>query len=372
MTNITELKTLKDYIKDFQERRNESTALNHLIIISTDDNDLTNVTFRDKSINFIYHNIINKYKNITGQDNIQNWFINGLYERVFEKADLSYDPQQIVKWASVELDGYIKRRINTEIEDIGQVMSESFIAEDGTEQSHYDSIAYDEYFNILNSDYKFEKYLESLGGLKSLLSARQHEIYDLSNIEGSTHQSIADELGISKQAVTKAINTAKNKVKKEFLSFKMFQQLQKNSDAYDQINEYLTNYANIASFDVADSFDYFNYTVNFLKDNAVLVNNAELLSNTRDINLDVVDVLMNNVHGSSKDLFISVLNSKVYSDVDNVIFAKRQHDQFVMGTIRAFNNYVENVNESIKVFSDNVVRFACDDNGYGEVAKVFV
>lgn len=371
MTNNAELKTLKDYIKDYQEKGTESSALNHLIIVATDDNDLTKLSFRDKSLNFIYFNILKKYRNITGLDNLQTWFINGLYERVFAKADLSYEPAQIVKWASIELDGYIKRKINTELEDIEQVVSESFIDRDGTDQSHYDEVAYDEYFSILNSENKFAKYLQSLGGLENILSARQHEIYNLSNMEGSTHQSIADQLEISKQAVTKAINTAKNKVKKEYLQFKMFAQLQQNTDVYDQINQYLTNYANIATFDTTDSFDYFNYTVSFLKENVKTVSNADFLNNSKDVDLDVVDVLIDNVHASSRNLFLGVLDNKVYADYDEVTFTKRQQDQFVMGTLRAFNNYVKSVNESVKSFSNNVVSFANEDNGYNEVAKIF-
>lgn len=371
MTNTTELKTLKDYIKDYQEKGMNSTALNHLIIISTNSDDLTKIMFRDKSINFIYSNIIKKYASIASENDIQNWFINGLYERVFIKADISYEPAQIISWASQELDGYVLRKIKTEVEDRNEVVSEGFISEDGTEQSHYDDVATDEYFSILNNDNKFTIYLESLGGLEKVLSERQHQIYNLSQIVGATHQSIADELAITQQAVTKAISTAKNKVKKEFLSFKMFQQMKENSSVHDKVNQYLINYANIATFDVTDSFDYFNYTVSFFKENAVHVSNAELLNNSRIVGLDVLDVLMDNIHESSKSLFIDVLNNKVYADSDKIVFAKRQQDQFVMGTIRAFNQYKESVNESIEYFSNNVVSFASDNNGYEEVAKVF-
>src|SRR5699024_11268439 len=96
---------------------------------------------------------------------------------------------------------------------------------------------YDEYFNILRTDNKFERYIKSLGGLDKILTSRQLEIYNLSNIEGATHQSIADELGVSKQAVTKAIATAKNKVKKEFLNWKIMNQLHSNRELYDVVRD---------------------------------------------------------------------------------------------------------------------------------------
>ncbi|MEI3609274.1 hypothetical protein [Pseudogracilibacillus sp. SO10305] len=351
--------TLKDYIADYQSKGMESTALNQLIIVSIDGENGTKVTFRDKSLNFIFNGIIKEYGGFVSYNDLLNFFINGLYERVFDKADLRFEPAQIVNWASDELFGFVTRKVNTEIQNVDQVLSESYITKDGTEQTHYDDVAYDEYFNILRTDNKFERYIKSLGGLDKILTSRQLEIYNLSNIEGATHQSIADELGVSKQAVTKAIATAKNKVKKEFLNWKIMNQLHSNRELYDVVRDYLDSYAKIATFDVTDLFDYFGFTIQYFKDNV------------NDYEEDIADVLMDNATKANRTLLLGILNNKVYENYEEVTFTKRQQDQFVMGTIRAFNDYIKNVGKSVDGFSDNVVHLADNTDGYKKVAELF-
>lgn len=357
---VQNFNTLKDYIADYQEKGEASTALNRLINVSAGNNGLTKVSFKDKSLNFMMFNIEKKYGNIVSINDLQNWFINGLYERVFDKANLEYEPAQIVKWADMEINGYIKRQIDNKVEDIEQVISANYTVE-GSEQTHYDDVAIDDYFSVLELDNKFNSYVSSIGGLRKLLTKRQLEIYNLSNIEGATHQSIADELNVTKQAVTKAIATAKNKIKKEFMTWKTMQSLHKNKELYDVIKDYLANYEQIATFDVEDTFDYYGYTVAYFK------------RNVSDHKEDIADVLIDNATKANRELLIDVLQQNVYVDTSdsNVLFAKRQQDQFVMAVLRAFNNCVKQVSDCVSSFSNNVVDFADDKNGYEQVAELF-
>src|SRR5699024_1432987 len=222
-------------------------------------------------------------------------------------------------------------------------------------------------------DSPYAQFLEQTGGLQSILSSKQHDIYQA--LQVGTQEEVAAERGVSQQAISKTMTAGLKRVKTQYLQFKTFRALTSNTDSiYDNITRFQKDYLNIVENDEKGNFNYYNYTINFLRDSLektdTTVDYESLQKNKLVDAISVLDALIDNLKQSEQALFRRVLGSSVYRDRETTLTDKEK-DKFVMATLKAFKLYEKQVEEPVQGSSKTIVTRSQPDN-YPAIAKSLI
>jgi hypothetical protein len=371
-------KTLKDYIVDY--RNGNKLALNYLIGYKKvpeqnnkgDIDYINRIKYNDKKLQEIYFDLSKKF-NWVDNKNVEEWFLNGLYEVVFAKADIEKTPQEIISWVAKTLNGYIKNKIGKETDNPENVVRESFdnsnpSGEDDEQQdkilSLYDYSAYKEYTKIEHSSV-YQDFLKFVGGIENVLTKQQMKLYELMQDPTKTQDQLAVEYGSSQENINKLIAKINKSLKAKWLYYVTVKSFAKTG-IYEKVSQFVDEFDNILEFDKTDSFDYFGRIIKFLKENytkgeqelefhenltyldesgvekkvilydekQVIANKVGLSSTMFDI---VADSVTRNTYNNLKDILDFDLSEKEF---DEFQFGKRAKKIIVNQVMGAFRNYV--------------------------------
>ncbi len=364
------LTNLKDYIVEFQKGKDE--VLNYLIghrqvpekNLQRQTEYITRIYYKDKKLNEIYFNITKKFHWLDDKD-IEEWFLYGLYEKVFPDADITKDPQQIINWASQTLNGYIQNKVNKERKDDKHTVSEHVDAFDvgevgkGDESegiySLYEIKAFEE-FKEAESHSEYEEFITFVGGIKNILTKQQYKLYKLIQDGTKTQADVAEEYGCSTANVSKQIEKIHKQIKAKWLYYKSVKALT-DSGLYQKIKQFTIEYENIKKHDVGGNFDYFGWMLDFLKDNYKNgeqdVESRQLHKNKVTLSMTVFDILTDNVTKKTYNNLYDVLeNGLDIKEFDTYSFGKREKKIIVNQVIKAFSNYINESNKAIEKASE--------------------
>jgi DNA-directed RNA polymerase specialized sigma24 family protein len=350
------MNTLKDYIVEY--RNGNEDVLKDLIGKETvieknnkgEDDKIYYLKLNDKALNYIYKvDILSKFNWIDRKD--IDAYVNEALMIIFSKADTERSPSEIIAWAKQRLIGTVKdciRKNEREYYDHTKPESQyQYNAAEGTTElvSLYDQYVHGEYIKLEEINL-YDKFIEYIGGMEKLLSGHQFEIYTRIKVPGSTQESIAKDLGITQPAVHKTIRAIQKRFKEEYLNFRTYRALKSSLNTYEKINQFLHNFKVIQQFDTSKQFDFFGYTVKFLRDNytdSQKVSYKELHKNKQTSHITVIDALVDEIEPKNIKWFGYILKHVVYDHIDDFAMYKKDKSKFVEIVLNSFGNYRKEV-----------------------------
>jgi hypothetical protein len=382
-------RTLKDYIVEY--KNGNKLALNSLIGFKQvrekngyKGSDLiTRVKYNDKKLQEIYFNITKKYHWVDNK-NIEEWFLNGLYEVVFTKADIERTPQEIISWTARTLDGYIYNIIGKETDDPENVVREEIENNsngdpDDEQQdktlSLYDYAAYREYSKIEHSSV-YEEFLEFVGGIENILTKPQLRLYKLMQDPNKTQEELAEEYGSTQENVNKLIAKINKTMKAKWIHYVTVKSFVKTG-LYEKIKRFVEEFDNILEFDVTDSFDYFGRVIKFIKENytngeqelefcethtyqdengkekkVVVYDETQVKANKVGLSSTVFDILAESVTKNTYINLQDILEGELSEqEFDEYQFGQRTKNIIVNQVMKAFRNYIDECDVAIEKVS---------------------
>jgi RNA polymerase sigma factor (sigma-70 family) len=377
--------TLKDYIVEYQNGNEE--VLNKLITLretkeknnNGDKDVIYRLRFTDKALHNIYLDILHKYSFIDGKD-IDSFVLAG-FTKLIDKVDVSKEPNQIIKWFRVRLDGLVQNEIESENKkyhdniSADSVGNENEYSEDDEQinNSRLDQAVFEQYTKV-NDLSGYKEFIEFVGGsINKILSVPQQKVYKLLQSGDTTQEDIAKELNCSQENVSQIIKAMNNRIRKEYLNYRTYKALAAKPDTYQKVKSFLDGYNLIVKFDVTNSFDYFGYVCEYIRNEMKNTSQIELdflkpeqdpysyFTRNKDLhNRSVIDVL---VDGCNKPTY-SIIQSLHEGKESNV--KETAQDKFVMDIVKVFNQYIKEIQSIIKSANGHLV-----ENGLDGENKIF-
>lgn|SRR5699024_1040609 len=348
-------KTLKDYIVEFQAGNTD--VLNSLIQfneVKDGDTFVTEMRIADKALNSVLVETKRMYYYNFDSSDIDALFMRFLVDvdeagnekGIMYKADTSFEPQQIVNWATMRWKGFVKNEVGNVSIFNSNVVSEAdvtpksdFEETDPEDDNFYISSLYDKSSmnSWLEAEYNesYVDFLDTIGGLEKLLSDKQFEILTLHH--DYSKADISRMMGCSKANVTQTINSAHKAIKKSYVKWRTVQLISTNKNTESQeITQFLDTFDRVLEVDIDDSFDYFRLVTNWIEDNSTVNNDmSQLQANKALLDEGMDELILDNCLASQERLI-----TKVLSDTDGE-FTTRERDRFVNAVIGALRKYLE-------------------------------
>ncbi|MCM3719164.1 hypothetical protein [Fictibacillus phosphorivorans] len=353
------MKDLKSYIVSY---RNGSTdSLNHLIGIRKvketnakgEVDVIPRIKYNDKALNTIYFEITKKYYKVDNKD-IEEWFLNGLCEVIFEKADINRTPQEIISWTAKTLDGYIHNKTIFERKDDKHTEPEqkkikvhNHEDDENLDDSNslYDSAVYKNYIEVESSKGYIE-FIDFIGGVKNILTPTQYKLYKLMQDVHKKQKDLAKELGCTPENISKQVKQIHRKIKENWIYFKSVKSLTQTG-LYENISKFVEQYKTIEEIDTDRNFDYFALLVKYLKTNYKKGEQTpgfkDLHKNKVQYHLSVFDILVDSLSAKSCKVLYEILES----DIHNVGIRKRDKIRIAEQSFKVFRDYIEQCNVAL-------------------------
>lgn len=199
-----------------------------------------------------------------------------------------------------------------------------------------------EYTKIEDYDYTFQKHLNKIG-LHNILSEQQLEVYELIAADYKQTE-VAEKLGCTQQNVSKLLNAANERIKKQHLDFMTFNKLVNDKlETYKLMKAYVDQVNDIRQYDYQNTFDYYGKTKDF-----IMMYYAQYKPD--DIrHYNIIDVITDNLKKNEYGLFDAV--------VTNQFVAKRNKDRFVNCINRIFIKELQKTREVTGAIYKNLVEY---------------
>lgn len=380
------MKTIKDYVVEYQN--GNAKVLNKLIGFrkvrernNNGDIDLIDrLRFNDKALDYVYQNICKTFSNYDYKD-IDPIILESLFgeKSIFDNIDISKSEKEILVFVSKRLTGYVQDKIKKEnLHYYGNTIPESSgnetVDDDGDKNtSLYDNAAFSQYQQISNKYSLFETFKNECcnGDVKNLLkSDDQKRLYDLLQDTTLTQEKIAKEYGSSQANVSQLKSKIEKKLNEEFLYWKALKSLDSETKPYTVINEFLKNLSKIQTYDVTDSFDYFGYIIQFLKENynsdeekiefdATDLNGMDKISK-HQLHISVIDTVTDNIGANTYE----VLSEVVFKNNKHLELITSRKKAFVKDVIEALHKYIDESKVGIKKVTNKIVSGELDQKTF--------
>lgn len=317
-------------------------------------NNIYRLKFKLDSVKKAHNHAKNVFAKFDSKD-IDQYVLQAVYE-IFEKAKIDFNKsdREIEIWFIKNLVGRVKNEITADYEKqklnvVNRAIDNSekgldYSNDDSSDRSLYDKVALRQYKEgeIQSS---FDGFIESVGGFNSILSKQQQEVFN-SIKSGKTQTQIAEDIGCSQQNIQKLYSSAKKRIAKSYIDYKLVHIQTKAQDTLTTIENYIHTYNNILQFDTTDTFDYFGYTYKFLKDNYKLYN----IHN--DKSYTVFDVIFDYLKKNEHELFNNIEDSFSNSKLK---LTKRQKDRVVIIINRIFRKYIDDIYKATQYITKTVI-----------------
>ncbi|WP_419893621.1 hypothetical protein [Oceanobacillus kimchii] len=340
---------------------------------------LERLHFTDKALNAIYWKLNWKYYSLGSTDfdsyvsaAFINYNKNDEVRSIFDKVNLEKSPQQVVKFIEEKLNGYIynqglldgkikpieedKRKkdvFTVEYDEYVSDLGDYVLNEEVLRKS--DKVVTYEYEKVEDKQAPYQEFIEYVGGdVRKLLSTKQKKLYDLLKDTFLTQQDIADKLKMSQQAVSDMKKSIEKRLNKKHLEFLTLKRVSSNRDTYRTIRGFLQQYQSIITYDLTDNFDYFGYTIQFLK--SVHITNEEILTplqlhkNKVDYSYTITDVVTDYVNENTFD----IVKEYIFKQETNLRLTQRKKESFTMNILKAFNKYINDVEKAVLGLSEKI------------------
>lgn len=380
-----EVKYIKDYIIDYKNHKDKQRLINDLIyypvveqiIQEGNKHDIRHLKFYDKLMNSWITEIKKEYLRIVSREDIEDAVTDFLAtNNVFDNTDTSKSVNEVAFYVRKAFFGHIKTYFKNELHfDENTIMEDMTnpLEKDGSDFSD-DDRAYSlyecaDYSNWIEVEYStsYSKFIEAIGGLENVLTKNQLEVVTMSNI--MSQREVAKRVGVSEANVSKTLTQADKRLKKSYLSWRTAEIMNDSSeiDTTKTVKTFLEQFDKIAEVDTGNTFDYFAYIVNFIKDNSTKrdfdYNYKFMQSNKIDVSLSVVDLISDYIIKSQYELVTDVLDAHVRGLDQDKTFTKRQRERFSKAIVGAFYKYLEEIEGNINEFLDVAVdNFAVRNN----------
>lgn len=354
------MKTLRQYIIEFQEGKTE--VLNELIDYKETKFGIR-FNFKNKDLNDIYNVIRNEFYYLDNEF-VDGYFAKALFrddggQNMFDKVDLTYKDRQIKMFLLNGIKTFIRdqykcndqsyyKHIVPENQKINAVDDENAEFEVSTFDLHVL-----QRFNEIEKEYnEYDDFIKYIGGdLRNLLTDRQKEVWDLRLKSDMTQEKIAKKLGCTQENVQKISKAIDKRMRKEFRLWKSIKALTEDKTTYKKIHNFLDQIDKITDYDMSGTFDYFGYTIEFLKENyrpgEQKVEYAKLHMNKKEYGMSVMDALIDYCKSNT----YQVLEQYIMNNNDKLALTKRRKDSFVKDVLKSFNSYIEDTNDALKKFA---------------------
>ena len=362
--------TIKDYIIKYQKTNNKQQLINDLVSYVTVieiNNDggkdqIKQLKFNDKLMNGWLFELKQKYHNVPRQD-IEDAVLAFINEsNVFDNTDVTRSANEIARYVRKSFFGFVGDWFAKNLHFNKNVITEQIIIDDDDddeqELSLYGVKAYQDWLTT-QYEQSYGDYLDVIGGLDKVLTKRQLDVLTMSTIMPQTE--VAKRLGVTEASISKTLSEADKRLKKNYTNWKITKIMSDTSETkiFDKIKKFLEQLEAIEAVDIDGNFNYFDYTINWLKQNSTdkdfTVDFEQLHSNKIDLTLSVVDVIFDNIHKSQFQLISNVLEHRVNSFNEDVTFTKRQQERFVKAVLQAFYKYIDEVENSVKEFIETAI-----------------
>lgn len=359
----------KDYVQEFQN--GNETAINHLISIRTNSEDITELTINDKILRGFFEEKVAAYRSMVERSDMESLLLQFLVDDTGEEKGVMYtlDPSfsntQMLNYVELRWKGFVKDNVGEVSLFGGDVSSEADVREGEEEkgiESLYDYASVESWLTDEYSD-SYSDFLEETGGVESLMSDKQFEMFDMTRDYSKSE--IAEKLGVSKANVTQTIDRAHKAIRKSYVRWRTVQLISTNrNDKTREINEFEKTIKRIESADPNDTFDYYTFTLEWLLEVSSMSYTIESMQKNKVNAEDDMDiVVMDNCDKKHHKTLITVLQDP-YGKHD-----KRTRDTFTKGVHQALRNYVAKEKRFACECLESVIDAKVDD--YGRVIKTF-
>lgn len=255
--------------------------------------------------------------------------------------DLSKSENQINAFVYQSIVGFAKNALNQEVE-----LNHNVLRYDDAEQLDKLRFANQDYalnlFDKAQFDNKFERYIDHKG-IANILSNQQLEVYEYVQA-GLTQVEIAEIMDCSQQNISKLINAANERIKKEQMNFVTFEMLAKDKlDIYKQMQKYLNDLDKIAQFDTYHTFDYFGFTKDFL------MNHYSHYQPDNDKAFNLIDLIFDNLKTSDYELFDKFFSGSSINSKDQ--------KRIIRAVIKIFNEQSTKHKDVAENMYSNIVEY---------------
>lgn len=346
------MKTLKDWIVAYRENKE---VLNDFIVYETvrEQNEqgqwdeVRYVLTKDQKLNAIMKRMEMKYFKDVDRKDLNEYLLHAIVE-VFETADTKRSPSEIISWAEDRMRYIVidelKRNHHMNIVSENEVVSHS---DKDDEVNISDWQMYQEWLKGEEAK-TYEKFLEFVGGLESILSKKQLEVYTYMK-SGWTQQKIAEKMGGTQQNVSKIFQSALNRIKAEYLHFRTYRVMMK-SNTYQKIKTFVKYTENILEHVTDDEAMLYTYTMNFLRENEEEDISFELAhENKKDLSTGVLDALFDYMSVGDLKWFMP------YWRGEKEVTTKKEKEKFVRIVNKSLVQYLIGAEKALKRTSETIV-----------------
>ena len=346
------MKNLKDWIVAYREN---IEVMNEFITYETvreqnekgQHDEVRYVRTKDKTINGIMKRTEIKYSGRVDRKDVNEYLLHAIVE-VMNTADIERSPAEIISWAESRIEYIVidelKKNHHLEIVSENEVISHS---DKDDEVNISDWQMYHEWLKGEEAN-TYEKFLEFVGGLESILSKKQLEVYTYMK-SGWTQQKIAEKMGGSQQNVSKIFQSALNRIKAEYLSFRTYRIMMK-SNTYQKVKTFVKYTENILEHVTDDEAMLYTYTVNFLRENEEEDISFEVAhENKKDLSTSVLDALFDYMSENDMKWFMSYLKGEKEATT------KKEKEKFVRIVNKSFTQYLIGAEKALKRTSETIV-----------------
>lgn len=304
---------------------------------------MVQLKFKIREIEIAYQSINSRFYYVSKRD-LDSYVLVSMH-KIFEEKDFDFtkSDKEVGTYFYKTFVGLvhnliIKEREKVELNDPEQIMTEGKVSE----QSRYDAAALQQYNERYVED-TFESFLDEIGSVEKLLTDKELDVYYLKQSD-MLEIEIAERLNCTQQAVNKTYRRAINKIERKYKHYRLTRIACKAPDTFTTIANYVKSYNDILACADVDTFNFFKYTYNFLKEN-------HRFYNDRMSSYTVIDALYDNLRPHEQDLFRNVVAS---FDNDKLTFTKREQGRIVMITNRIMQSHVDNTYAAIEDISNDV------------------
>jgi hypothetical protein len=362
------MKTLKDWIVAY---RKDKSVMNEFITYETvremneqgQYDEVRYMRTKDKAMNRVMKRLEARYcqykDNWIDKKDMNEYLLHAIVE-VFENADIERSPEEIISWACgdekkigkmefVLLDE-LRKRYDGDV----KIISENETVKHEDKDDAVNISDFQVYRDWLKGEdvNTYEKFLEFVGGLESILSDAQFEVYTYM-MSGKTQQEIAKLMGnVSQQYISKTWKSALERIRKEYLAFRTYRVMMK-TNTYEKIKTFVKYTDNILKLVTDDEAMLFTYTVNFLKeyeDDDISIEFAH--ENKKDISTSVLDALFDYMKQKDLKWFMYI-----WKNIDEVkdSLNKKDKQRFVKVVIASYKEYLKQAKNVIDKASQRIV-----------------
>lgn len=363
------MKTLKDWIVAY--RKDKSSVMNEFIMYETvremneqgQYDEIRYIRTKDKAINRVMKRLEARYRqykdNWIDKKDMNEYLLHAIVE-VFENADIKRSPEEIISWASGDekkigkMEFVLLDELRQRYDGDVKIISENETVKHEDKDDAVNISDFQVYRDWLKGEdvNTYKKFLEFVGGLESILSDAQFEVYTYM-MSGKTQQEIAKLMGnVSQQYISKTWKAALERIRKEYLAFRTYRVMMK-TNTYQKIKTFVKYTENILEYVIDDEAMLFNYVLNFLKENEdddISIESAH--ENKKDISTSVLDVLFDYMKQKDVKWFIYI-----WRNIDEVkdSLNKKDKQRFVQIVIRAYKEYLKQAKNVIDKASQHIV-----------------